>query len=355
MTAKLALLQSAVVTAGWCISACAAAQSFHYSDSSSADKLQTRVGVALGDGSGLLDAGVTLVGQGGETEVLPKLTFESSDLVQGLDIESVLRYADWNAASAGGQPTLDTKVAFDAGGPVDKVEGALLRTASGDDASLSMRFSEHQTDFSVLGGDALGVRGGVTVRDASGERTAVSTVRTSLGLGSSVNVESALSVQAEQGAAALDPALDARVVYNAPLPFVERIEGTLARGASGDGKTALSLLFPELASGGDVSALKVETKATLEELTAQDGDGAVRMGLTTKLTGLGTPLLGGTSSLILTLERGLDADPSSRSSSLAYDQTWAPGRGASVGFNFKVQRDPNDIEPTMGVKWLKQF
>lgn len=334
----------------------AAAQSFHYTDSSTKEKLESRMGVGLEEDFLSLGADLTLIERGGDTDVLPKLTFGSS-LLDALDMKTVLSYDDFNDRAAG-RPVIDTQLQLDAGVDfIDGIEGRLQRSATGADEKLSVRFSELDTGWRLFGGDALGFRSDVTLHDAGDRRAAVSTVRSSFGLGSALDVESALSIDAEEAAASGRPAIDTRVVYRVPVAFVDRIEGDVARKPTGDERTALSVLFPDFSGGDVVSPFKLQAQATLEELAAPGGMDEVRLGLSTKLTGFATPLLGGTNSLMLKLERGLDAQEWSRSS-LAYDHTWAPAERSSVGFNLEVARDPDEldeIEPTLGIKWLTQF
>jgi hypothetical protein len=341
-----------------CVSRGAAAQSFHYTDTSTKEKLQSRVGFAVEEDLLSLDADLTLIGQGGDTDVLPKLTFgtSGSSLLGGLDVKTVLAYGDFNDPASAAQPTVDTKLKLDANGVlIDAIEGSVRRTGTGADEQLSVRFSELDTRWRLFGGDVLGIRGDVTVRDAADARAAVSTVRSSFGVGSALDIESALSIEANDAAGKGLPGLDTRIVYRVPLAFVDRVEGTVVRKPSGDERTAVSVLFPDFAGGDAEAAMKLQAQATLEELAAPGGTDELRMGVTTKLTGFATPLLGGSNSLMLKLERGLAADARSRSS-LAYDHTWAPAERSSVGLNLEVGREPGElIEPTLGIKWLKQF
>jgi hypothetical protein len=364
---KLSVATSAAATSAVATSAVAAfsiaaglplsagAQSFHYTDSSTVEKLQSRVGFEVEQDALSLDADLTLIGQGGDTDVLPKLTFGSS-LVDGLDVETVLAYGDFNEAATAYSPTIDTKLELDAGGVlVDKIEGSLRRTSTGADEKLSVRFSELDTGWQLFGGDALGIRGDLALSEAGDDRAAVSTVRSSFGLGAAVDIESTVRVEADEASGAGSPGLDTRIVYTVPLAFVDRIEGAVARKPSGDERAAVSVLFPDFASGDPAASFKLQAQATLEELAAPGAADELRMGLTTKLTGFATPLLGGTNSLMLKLERGLAADAWTQSS-LAYDHTWAPAERSSVGLNLEVARKPDDLlEPTLGIKWLKQF
>jgi hypothetical protein len=335
------------------IATSAAGQSFHYTDSSTEEKLQSRVGFAVGEQDLLsLDADLTLIGQGGDTDVLPKLTLGSA-LLDGLDVKTVLAYGDFNEPAAADRPTLDTKLELDTDlALVDKIEGSVRRTQTGAAEKLSVRFSELDTGWQLFGGDPLGIGGDLAVREAGDERAAVSTLRSSFGLGAALDVEGTVRIEADEPSGAASPGIDTRIVYQVPLAFVDRIEGSVARKPSGDERAAVSVLFPDFA-GGDATAFKVQ--ATLEELTAPGAEDELRMGVTTKVTGFGTPLLGGTNSLMLKLERGLLADAWS-GSSLTYDHTWAPAERSSVGLNLEVARKPDDLlEPTLGIKWLKQF
>src|SRR5690606_33513929 len=144
----------------------AAAQTVIYSDSSTPDKLQSKVGVGVDEGGRALQAGVTMIGQDGITRVLPRITSEWKGL-DFLDLDTVLSYDDLNGE--GLAPTVDTSllltsdVAF-----VDRVEGTLRRKGASTSETVRVRFTRFDTDFAVLGGNPFGVATDVVTKTDGG-------------------------------------------------------------------------------------------------------------------------------------------------------------------------------------------
>lgn len=338
-----------------CACSTAAAQTLIYSDSSSesAGRLESRMGVALDASALALGANVTLVDENGRTQVLPRITSDWSGL-GGVDVETVFAYGDWNLGGDAYRPTVDTRLRFRA--PVafvERIEGDVRRGGADADETLKLDFSGLDTGWALLGGNALNVRADLTVSEEGERPDAVSTIVSSVGVGRAVDLESDLHLDALAADGGFAPSLDTRLVYRQPLPFVQRIEGSASRDAAGQGRDAVSVLFPNL-SGAASSPLRLGSKATLEEAVGSGAAAVLRMGVETTLSGFATPLLGGTNALSLTLERTLDADRAQRSS-VAYDHSWSPGRRASIGLDLKLVAEPDQLEPSMGVKWLAQF
>ncbi|HEX5419960.1 MAG TPA: hypothetical protein VFY39_08165, partial [Gammaproteobacteria bacterium] len=321
-----------------------------YSDSSTAEKLHSRVGLAIDQSELALGANVTLIGKGGQTQVLPKLTSDWSGL-SGLDVKTVVLYGDWNGAtprvpSVDSTLLLRTDWAF-----IDSLKGEIHHASDGRDAALKLGFSDLDTGLKLFGGAPLDVKAGLTVQDADEETDAISTLSSSLGLGDAIHVESDLHVATNASA----PSVDAQLVYRDPVPFVQRVVGSATRDATGESHRTLSVLFPDI-SGNDFAPapFKLDSQATLEKVLSPEGLATLSMGFQTTLSGFATSLLGGSNELSFKVERRLDANRE-RTSSLAYDHAWRPGRHASIGLDLKIVNDVDQLEPSMGIKWLAQF
>ncbi|HEX7081702.1 MAG TPA: hypothetical protein VF329_11865 [Gammaproteobacteria bacterium] len=330
---------------------CARAQTVTYSDSSSAEKLESQVGFAIGEEAFSLEADMTLVGEGGATRVLPRVSssWSGGDF---LDVETVLLYEDMNRTLGLSSSALETRVQIAPSIPfVERLDAELRRSAGAANDTLSVAFSELETAFSVLGGDPLDMRADVTLLATGEESAAESRLTSTWGLGETVDVKSVLRVAEDPSVAG--PTLDTTLVYDAPVAFIDKIEGEVRRTSIGAERQSLALLFPELSTGDAVSAFTISSKAVLEEMLQADGVETVSMGVETKLSGFMPDLLGGRNALSLKLERMLDTQIAT--SSLAYDHSWSPSEAASIGFNLKVLRNPDDVEPSMGLTWSTEF
>lgn len=332
----------------------AAAQSLIYSDSSTQEKLQSRVGVGL-EGDLSLEADVTMIGEDGVTRVLPRVTSEWNGL-DFLDIDTVLSYQDLNAAGVSPRPTLDTKVAFKTGlGFIERVEGSVKRADVASTETLKVDFAGIDTDFALLGGDPFGVEAGVVVRNADGAGRQSSSITSSWGVGRALDFKSVVSFDRDAGGGSAAPALNTSFVYDAPIAVIDQLEGAVQRSPDGV-RQSLGLRFTEYSSGDPYgSAFKISSRAIVEEMLQPDGVEKLKMGVETKLTNVLPPLLGGSSALSFRVDRDV-GQVDSRTSTLTYDHSWSPGDDASIGLNLKLLRGFDDeVEPSMGVTWSARF
>ena len=349
MPRKLALVLAAVA-AGTPL--CAAAQSISYTDSSTRDKLEGRVDFRIGAPASLaLNADMKLVGQHGETKVLPRVT-SSWQALEFLDLKTVLDYGDLNAATS--QPKVDTSVVLRSDGRfVDRVEATMQRAGSSTRQSLGLRFSELDTGFDVLNGDPLAFRADMSLQRSGALPTASSKLTSSWGLGSALTMQSVLQVGGDRIGGFERSALDTKLVYRSPFAFIDRFEGEVHEG-QGVRRESLAVLLPELSRGEQHgSSFSLTGKALIREVLDAEGAETRSVGLETKLKGVLPPLLGGKNALSLQVERALGV-PDEHRSSLAYDHAWSPG-GASIGINLKMLRQADELEPSMDLHWLATF
>ncbi len=338
---------------GWACAA-AAGPTFSHSDTAAGDKVESRMGVGIEHDGLALGAALTLVGAGGRTEVLPQITSAWSS-PGGVDLKTVLRYGDWNLGPEAFRPSVDTRLslrpdlAF-----IERVTGDLRRSAGGDSSALDFTFSELDTGWKLLGGSPLDVSANLALQDGT-SAAAVSTIESTLGVGRALDVTGDLKLAATPlGPPA--PTLDTRLVYRAPVAFVDRIEGSAGRDPTGQAYGSLSVLFPSFSSRTvERTPFKLSSSATLQDAAAPGGGpGVVSMDFETRVSGFAAPLLGGTDALSFVYERQLDADRQAHSS-LAYDHSWQPAQRATIGLDLKIAADPNAWAPSMGLHWSAQF
>lgn len=329
------------------------AQTFSYVDSSSAEKLESRIDLEMGDETFGLNADMTLIGRDGATKVLPRVSssWSSPDL---LDIETVFVYPDLNAEEAGSAPTVSTNLLVRSELPfVERVE-ATLESAKSTTRSLRLRLTELDTGIGLLGGRALGVRTDVALRRLRDRTLASSKVSTSWGLGPSLGAESVLLLADSQGRGLERASVDTKLVYTSPLVFVDKLEGRVRRG-NGSSARSLAIHLPRIAAGAEHgNPLGISGKALVEEAVAADGLETQKLGFETTLSVVDVPLIGGRSALSLKVERPLE-DARSSSSSVAYDHAWSPGDDAKVGLNVKMLRGADDMEPSVDLTWSARF
>lgn len=332
----------------------AAAQTVIYSDSSSEDKLQSKVAVAVEEGAFSLQADMTMVGKDGQTKVLPRVTSAWTGL-DFLDVRTVFLYDDWNQAADPFEPTVETSVLYQSGFSfIDRIEGNLRRTGDVSNETVKVKFAGVDTGLRLFGGDAFGVNADLTMRDGGNRPQTDSSITSSLGVGRAIDVKAILRLENGASSYTASQTFDTKLVYDSPVAFIDEFEGGLYRSASGDTRQSLALRFPEITSGEEYgTSFKISSKAILEELMRADGFETVSMGVETKFSGFRPPLIGGSNALSFRVERQFDA-AATQTSSLAYDHSWSPG-ATSIGLNFKMLRDPDDIAPSMGLTWMTQF
>jgi len=333
----------------------AAAQTITYSDSSSPEKLQSRVGIGIGQEGLALGADMTLVGEHGETRVLPRVT-SSWTTLDFLDVNTVIAYDDWNRTADPFRPTVSANLLITSEVPfVERVEAELRRSDSTSNESLNLALNPMDTGLRLFGGDPLGIDADLALRSSGEQLTTTSSVTSSWGLGAAVDVKSVLRLEDGAASGPTSSALDTTLVYETPLAFIDALEGRIYRSdATGASRQSVAILFPEMSSGGQHgTSFKLASKAIVGETLRPNGLEAMTMGVETKLSGLLPPLLGGSNALSFKVERMLDSTRT-QSSTLAYDHAWSPG-DASIGLNLKVLSDPEDVEPSMGVSWSTAF
>jgi|GEM_PF-2078159 len=350
MSRKLALVL-AVAMAAAAQPMLATAQRISYAESSSKDKLESRLDLQLGSSDLGLGANMRLIGQNGETKVLPRLTSSWSSL-RFLDVKTVLDYGNLNAASL--SPKLGTNIVVTTGTAfIDRIEATLERADSVARQSLGIRFTELDTDLDVLGGKPLALRADLGVKRSGGESLASSSLSSSWGLGRALTMQSVLRLDETAASGFGRSALETKLVYRSPFPFIDRFEGEILDGPDRR-RQSIALLLPALSRGDPYgSSISLTGKASLRETLDAYGTETRSVGFETSIKGILPPLLGGQNAISVKLERGLGT-LDDYSSSLAYDHAWSPGR-ASIGLNFKMLRDVDDISPSMDLSWSASF
>jgi len=349
MSRKLAL---ALAVAAFGVSLCAAGQSITYTDSSSRDKLEGRVDLRVGAPNLALAADMRLIGQHGETKVLPRIT-SSWTALDLLDVKTVLDYGNLNAPTA--RPKVDTNIVLKSHARfIERIEATVQRAQSSTRQSVGLKFSKLDTGLDVLGGDPLAFRADMAV-NRSGERSvATSRLTSSMGLGDALTMQSVLHVGGDAAAGFERSALDTKLVYRSPFAIIDRFEGEIHHGI-GVRRESLAVLLPELSRGEKHGpSFSLTGKALIRDVIDAQGVETRSVGLETKLKGVLPPLLGGENALSLKVERALGAAEDAYSSSLAYDHAWSSG-GASIGLNLKMLRQIDEFEPSMDLSWLARF
>lgn len=329
------------------------AQTISYVDSSTPEKLEARVDVGVEQLGFGLNADMRLIGEHGATKVLPRIT-SSWTTLEFLDVKTVFVYPDLNTIERTSRPEVNTNVLVYSELPfLERVEATLRRTEQTLRNDVKVRFAPLATRLDLLGGRPLGVRTDLTFRDENDRRSASSRVVSTWGVGRSLDIESALSLDQLPGGDA-QSSIDTKLAYASAVPFVDRLEGRV-RHDDGGRTQSLAVLFPELAAGAaHGTSFNVTGKALVEQRLAADGGEIRKIGFETKLAAVEPPLLGGRSALSLKFERGLGADAAS-TSSLAYDHAWAPSDSASIGLNLKMLRDADALEPSVDLVWSTRF
>jgi hypothetical protein len=351
MSRRYALLLAAAV-GGW--PTFGAPQRLSYVGTGSADKLESKLDLGIANAGLALSADMRLIGETGQTKVLPRLTTSWTTL-EFLDVKTVFVYQDLNAAAGPSRPSVSTDVLIRSEVPfLDRVEATLQRAQSTTRNALHVRFTELDTALELFGGRPLGIRTDVTVRDGPGRLETSSSVTSAWGLGPALNVQSVLKMDDDPHAGWQRSVLDTRLVYRSPVAFIERLEGQIRRNAGGGAQQSLAILLPELSAGIEHgTSFSVTGKALISELESVDGLETRTFGFETKFSGFLPPLLGGRNALRFTLERGLAAD-GPRTSSFAYDHAWSPG-DASIGLNLKMLREADELAPSMDITWSTRF
>lgn len=349
MPRKLALAL-VVVAAG--VPLGAAAQRITYTDSSSRDKLEGRFDLKLEAEKLAFAADMRLVGQHGETKVLPRVT-SSWTALDLFDVKTVLDYGNLNAPTL--QPKVDTNVVLRSHVRfIERIEATVRRARSSTSQSLGLRFSPLKTGIDVLGGDPLAFRADMTVNRSAERPVATSRLTSSIGLGDALSMQSVLHVRGDGVAGFERSAVDTKLVYRSPFTFIDRFEGEIHHG-TGVRRESLSVLLPEISRGDKHgSSLSLTGKALVRETLDERGTETRSVGVETKLKGVLPPLLGGENALSFKVERALGDADDALSSSLAYDHAWSPG-GASIGLNLKMLRQLDEFEPSMDLSWLARF
>jgi hypothetical protein len=181
-TAALALLVAAILG-----ETTASAQTITYSDSSTPKKLQSKVGVGIEENGFSVRADMLMVGQDGQTQVLPRVTsaWSSPDF---LDVSAVLSYQDWNGSADLFEPSIDTRLllksrlAF-----VDAIEGNVRRAGGASEDSLKVKFTGLDTGLAIFGGHPLGLQADLLLRDAGANARTTSNLSSSWGVGKSLD------------------------------------------------------------------------------------------------------------------------------------------------------------------------
>src|SRR5690606_20645139 len=141
------------------------AQSISYVDSSTAEKLQSKVDFGIEQHGFDLNADMTLIGEQGTTKVLPRIT-SSWTTLEFLDVKTVFVYPDLNAVQRATGPDVSTNVLVYSELPfLERVEATLRRAEETARSDVNVRFAPLGTGIEVLGGRPLGVRTDVTFRD----------------------------------------------------------------------------------------------------------------------------------------------------------------------------------------------
>ena len=329
------------------------AQTISYVDSSTPEKLEARVDVGVEQLGFGLNADMRLIGEHGTTQVLPRIT-SSWTTLEFLHVKTVFVYPDLNTVERTSAPELNTNVLVYSELPfLERVEATLRRAEQTLRNDVNVRFAPISTSFDLLGGRPLGVRTDLTLRDENDRRSTSSRVISTWGVGRSLDIESALSLDQLPGGDARS-AIDTKLAYASSVPFVDRLEGRIRRDDGGRTQS-LAILLPELAAGAaHGTSFNITGKAVVEQRVAADGGEIRKIGFETRLVAAEPPLLGGRSALSLKLERGLGADGVG-TSSLAYDHAWSPSDAASIGLNLKMLRDADALEPFVDLVWSTRF
>lgn len=332
----------------------APAQTISYADSSTQEKLQSKVGLGIGDDRLGLSADMTLIGYQGETKVLPRISSSWSSF-DFLAVETVINYPDLNAADSAASPTLNTQLRLD---PrmrfLDRVEATLQRAESTAQRSLRLQFTEISTGLNFFGGRPLNLRSDFALQDGRNRRSTISNLTSSWGLGRAIDVQSVLRLDDSATGALERSRVDTKLVYQSPLMFIERLEGQV-RHERGARTQSLSIAFPKVSAGIEhESLLSLQSRALVKEMLRADGEETRTVGFETRLSAVRPPMLGGRNALSFKVERSLEAEGWT-TSSLAYDHAWAPTEAASIGLNVKMLRDADDLAPIMDLTWSARF
>src|SRR5690606_16739964 len=209
------------------------AQSISYVDSSTAEKLQSKVDFGIEQRGFGLNADMTLIGEQGTTKVLPRIT-SSWTTLEFLDVKTVFVYPDLNAVQRATGPDVSTNVLVYSELPfLERVEATLRRAEETAQSDVNVRFAPLGTGIEVLGGRPLGVRTDVTFRDEQDRTVASSRVVSTWGLGPALDIESVLQLDDRAGGGVERSTLDTKLAYASPVPFVDRLEGRIRRERGG--------------------------------------------------------------------------------------------------------------------------
>lgn len=340
-----------LVTAFWTVGA-DAQDRLWYTDRSTGSKLESEVGLRIGQ-QGMSVAGeLTLANRAGDTDVLPRLSSEWS-LLDGLDVNASVRYADWNETP--GAAAVDTDVrlrppaAF-----VERIRAAAHGTGSADSSrSLEILFAPVETSLRLLGGAPLALETDMALAAGAAE-TLSSRVESTWGIGRSIDVGTTVSLRSGPAAAG-SAAWNTALLYRSPLPGIERLEGSIAGLADGASEHGLAIRFPGLENGSATGTpFTLTSRAILSATSALGRDAQQRFGIETQLGGLAPRLLGGHNALSLTLERDLELD-APRRASLSYDHSWQPHEHGSIGLSLEVLDALDETEPALDLSWQTRF
>jgi hypothetical protein len=341
--------------AGLCAGACGHAQPVIHIDASLPDKLKSNIGVGVQQGGASVRAEMTLLDERGSTRVLPRVSSAWS-ASRGIDVSTVLSYSDWNQTIELLRPTLDSKLVFRPSvAYLSGIEASVRRANGTSTESLQLTFSDLDTGWRVLGGDPLAIKTNFTMRSQGAEPELGSRITSGLGIGRGLAVLTTLQLTDGGSTVAPQSAIDTKLVYRSPIPFINRFEGDLRRSALGETRQSVSILFPDVSSRPAIGpSFKLSTAATLAERTTPSGLETRMVGLETKFSGAMLPVVGGRNALSLRMEHSLDEHQRQRST-LAYDHAWMPAETTSVGFNLKLLKTLEQLETMMDVTWKAQF
>lgn len=228
-----------------------------------------------------------------------------------------------------------------------------------------------------LGSDRLRLRADLAVRGArtaapahalyrrsSGTTEVVPNVRSAFTIAKNLDVETRVNF-AEWNAGA-DATFDTRLRYRKSFnTFFDELDGSFWRLPGGLTKQVLRLGFGQILGDDDETApLAITGVAQIEAtqnaahaLPGWSGDSR-KVGLETRVAGLLSPLLAADHAVSLKVEKTVGVRPES-ASSLAYDQSWAPGPLTELGLNLLLRRETyspaNDFAPSITFTWRGQF
>lgn len=338
-----------------CLGVSALAQTLTYSDSSTLDRLRSNVGIQSEQGSASVRAEVTLLGDSGQTRVLPPLNSAWLAPAAGIGDDSPLSRAGRIPATAMYRPAVESRLLVRPGtGYIDGIEATARWAGGATTESLQLNFADLATGWRILGGSPLAIKSNFRMRTRGAHPEFDSRITSAFGVGRSLNVQTMVRFQ-DDGGALSHSIIDTKLAYRSPVPFIRRFEGDLRRTAMGEHRQSLSVLFPEL-SGGESQgpAFRLSGAATLSEHTRPNGFETRLLGLETRFSGTMVPLVGGRSALRFRLERPLD-DPHRQRSTLALDHSWAPGDESSVGLKLELRKRLEQLETSMDLQWTSRF